>query len=218
MSAGEIVGLLGPNGAGKTTTLKLLLGLLRPSIGKATVLGFDCTRDSHEVKARAGFTHEEPQFYDFLTGRETLDFVINVRGLDPEAAWHSLQGAIAALEFEAQLGALTATYSHGTKKKLALLCAFVHRPAVLLLDEPANGLDPTTALRVREMLQDRARAGACVLVSTHLLDPAEALCHRLVVMHRGRKIADGTPLEIRRQASAPANANLEQAFVRLVAP
>jgi ABC-2 type transport system ATP-binding protein len=218
LHAGEVVGLLGSNGAGKTTTLKLLLGLLRPSAGSARVLGFDCTRDSVRVKERVGFTPDEPQFYDFLTGRETLDFVISVRGLDPEPAWGSLQETIAILDFEAQLGSLTATYSHGAKKKLALLCALVHRPRVLLLDEPTNGLDPITALRVRELLQSYARAGGSVLISTHLLDMAEQLCARCVVIHRGRMIAAGTALEIKAQAALPIDASLEQAFVRLLAP
>lgn len=99
LRAGEVVGLLGPNGAGKTTTLKLLLGLLRPSEGRASILGFDCTRDSQRVKERIGFTPDEPQFYDFLTGRETLDFVISARELDARAAWAALDETVAMLDF-----------------------------------------------------------------------------------------------------------------------
>src|SRR5262249_9532438 len=118
LRAGEVVGLLGPNGAGKTTTLKLLLGLLRPSTGSAHVLGFDCRRDALRVKERVGFTPDEPQFYDFLTGKETLDFSISARGLAPESAWDALHEKVALFDFEAQLGALTSAYSHGMKKKL----------------------------------------------------------------------------------------------------
>lgn len=213
---GEVVGLLGPNGAGKTTTLKLLLGLLRPSAGHARILGLDCTRDSQEVKARIGFTPDEPQFYDFLTGRETLDFVIGARGLQSGPSWTELDLLIESLDFGAHLPALTATYSHGTKKKLALLCALVHRPRVLLLDEPTNGLDPPTALRVRELLKREAAAGAAVLLSTHLLDMADRLCDRMLVIHRGRKVAAGTSSEVRMQAGVPEAATLEDAFIELV--
>ncbi|HKU42910.1 MAG TPA: ABC transporter ATP-binding protein [Polyangiales bacterium] len=216
LRAGEVVGLLGPNGAGKTTTLKLLLGLLRPSTGRARILGFDCTHDALRVKERVGFTPDEPQFYDFLTGKETLDFAISARGLQPVAAWAALRDTIALFDFEAQLAALTSTYSHGMKKKLALLCALLHRPRVLLLDEPTNGLDPPTALRVRTLLQHEAAAGAAVLVSTHLLDMAERMCDRLLVMDHGRLIGSGSADELRRQAGVAAEASLEEAFLKLV--
>jgi len=216
LRAGEVVGLLGPNGAGKTTTLKLLLGLLRPSAGHASILGFDCTRDSQRVKERVGFTPDEPQFYDFLTGKETLDFVIGARGLPPETAWASLRESIEIFDLAAQLGALTSSYSHGMKKKLSLLCALVHRPRVLLLDEPTNGLDPPTALRVRTLLRREAAAGACVLVSTHLLDMAERMCDRLLVLDHGRRIGAGTAAELRTQAQVSPGASLEDAFFKLV--
>ncbi|HKP62760.1 MAG TPA: ABC transporter ATP-binding protein [Polyangiales bacterium] len=216
LRAGEVVGLLGPNGAGKTTTLKLLLGLLRPSTGHAQVLGFDCTHEALRVKERVGFTPDEPQFYDFLTGRETLDFTISARGLSPEPAWAGLREKVTVFDFEAQLGALTSSYSHGMKKKLAMLCALVHRPRVLLLDEPTNGLDPPTALRVRELLRREADAGATVLVSTHLLDMAERMCDRLIVMDHGRVIGAGTAAHLRALAGVADDASLEDAFLALV--
>jgi ABC-2 type transport system ATP-binding protein len=216
LRAGEVVGLLGPNGAGKTTTLKLLLGLLRPSTGHASVLGLDCTRDSQRVKERIGFTPDEPQFYDFLSGKETLDFVISARNLDSAAAWAELQPVIVELDFAGALGALTTSYSHGMKKKLALLCAIVHRPRVLLLDEPTNGLDPPTASRVRALLRREAERGTAVLLSTHLLDMAERMCDRLLVIHRGRKIGAGTAAELRALAGIAADTSLEDAFLKLV--
>lgn len=213
---GETYGLLGPNGAGKTTTLKLLLGLLKPSHGHARILGLDCTSDSQRVKERIGFTADEPHFYDFLTGQETLDFVISARGLDAGRAWASLDEVVRILDFVPQLGALTASYSHGMKKKLALLCALVHRPKVLLLDEPTNGLDPPTALRVRELLQREAALGAAVLLSTHLLDMADRMCDQMLIIHHGRKIAAGTAEEVRAQAGVEPEATLEDAFLKLV--
>jgi ABC-2 type transport system ATP-binding protein len=216
LHAGEVVGLLGPNGAGKTTTLKLLLGLLRPTHGHARILGLDCTRDSQRVKERIGFTPDEPQFYDFLTGRETVDFVISARGLDPREAWRTAEEFAALLELGPQLAVLTSSYSLGMKKKLALLCALVHRPRVLLLDEPTNGLDPPTAHRVRELLRAQAAHGATVLLSTHLLDMADRMCDRMLVIDHGRSIGSGTAAALRVQAGLTETASLEEAFLRLV--
>ena len=157
LRGGDLLGLLGPNGAGKTTTLKLLLGLLRPSAGSATVAGLDCTHRAKEVKRQLGYTPDEPAFFDFLTGRETLDFAGQVRGLDKRAMWRDLDPLVAALELGPQLAQYTSGYdSHGMKKKLALLLALAHKLRALLLDEPTNGLDPPMAAAVRHLLQERA--------------------------------------------------------------
>jgi ABC-2 type transport system ATP-binding protein len=213
---GEIVGLLGPNGAGKTTTMKLVLGMLRPTRGSATFMGLDCTRDAHEVKRRLGYSPDEPVFYDFLNGKETIDFVLNVRGLPLEPAWKNVQPVVDRLEFDESLGIAAGGYSHGTKKKLALLLALAHDPALLLLDEPTNGLDPPTAARVRALLRERADAGVSVVVSTHLLEMADQLCDRVLVVHHGRLIAEGTTDAVREQAGVDAGASLEDAFLALV--
>jgi ABC-2 type transport system ATP-binding protein len=216
----EVVGLLGPNGAGKTTTMKLVLGLLKPSRGSATFssgpgVSLDCTRDARAVKERLGYSPDEPAFYDFLTGRETVDFVLNVRNT-PIAVRDRLPALVQALEFEGAIDAPTASYSLGTKKKLALLLALVHEPPLLLLDEPTNGLDPPTAARVRGLLRDRANAGAAVVVSTHLLEMADILCDRVLVLHRGRLVAEGSPAAVRAQAGVAEGASLESAFLELV--
>ncbi len=214
--AGEIVGLLGPNGSGKTTTMKLLMGMLRPSRGSARFGDLDCTRDARQVKERIGYTPEEPAFYDFLTGRETISFVLNVRGVPLEGAWARVGPLAERIDFGAQLDVATGGYSHGTKKKLALLLALAHQPSLLLLDEPTNGLDPPTAVRVRALLREFADAGGGVVVSTHLLAMAEQLCDRVLVLHRGAMIADGTPADVKARASVPPEASLEDAFLRLV--
>jgi ABC-type multidrug transport system ATPase subunit len=217
LQPGEVVGLLGPNGAGKTTTLKLLLGMLRPTQGSAQVMGLDCTLHAREVKERLGYSPDEPSFYNFLTGRETLDFVLAVRGLDGAPAWARLEPLVQLLDFTSQLDVLTSNYSHGTKKKLALLVALAHEPRVLLLDEPTNGLDPPTAHRVRELLQRKAAEGAAILVSTHLLDMADRLCDRVLILNQGRMIAEGTPASVRAHAGVDGAASLEDAFLKLVA-
>lgn len=220
---GEVVGLLGPNGAGKTTTLKLLLGMLRPSAGRASILGLDCTRDAQRVRAVLGYTPDEPSFYDFLTGRETIEFVADVRGLGRALAWQRVAPLAARLgltggagDDDGRLDLLTGGYSHGMKKKLALLVALVHAPPVLLLDEPTNGLDPPSAARVRDLLREQATAGVAVLVSTHLLDMADRLCDRVLVLHLGRLLLAGTPADMRRAAGVAPDAPLEAAFLPLV--
>ena len=190
--------------------------MLRPSRGSARFEGLDCTREARRVKARVGYMPDEPSFYDFLTGRETLDFVIAVRGLDPSATWERLGPIVARVEAADVLDAPVGGYSHGTKKKLALHLALAHRPALLLLDEPTNGLDPPTAARVRILLRELADAGVSIIVSTHLLDMADHLCDRVLVLHRGSLVAQGTTHEVRAQANVAAGASFEEAFLALV--
>jgi ABC-2 type transport system ATP-binding protein len=213
---GGVVGLLGPNGAGKTTTLKLLLGMLRPTSGRVQVLGVDSTHDALEVKRRVGFTPDEPSFYDFLSGRETVDFVIRMRGLSPDDAWSVLTPLVARLDFGADLERPVGGFSHGTKKKLALLLAFPHRPRLLLLDEPTNGLDPPAAAEVRKILREFTAGGGAVVVSTHLLDAADRLCDRVLLLDRGRALFEGPPSAARLRAGLDAGASLEDAFLALL--
>jgi ABC-2 type transport system ATP-binding protein len=220
--AGEVVGLLGPNGSGKTTTMKLLMGTLRPSRGSAEFDDpsaggrLDCTRDARLIKERIGFTPDEPAFYDFLSGRETISFVLNVRGCPLAATWERLEPLVRTLDFADFLDLAVGGYSHGTKKKLALLLALAHAPVLLLLDEPTNGLDPPTAARIRTLLREYARAGRAVVLSTHLLGMAETLCDRVLVLHRGTLVAEGTTDEVKARARLPPGASLEDAFLRLV--
>ncbi len=213
---GEIVGLLGPNGSGKTTTMKLLMGMLRPSRGSARFMDLDCTSDARRVKERIGYTPDEPAFYDFLTGRETITFVLNVRDLPVDDAWRRIEPLVESLDFGEFLDVAVGGYSHGTKKKLALLLALAHEPALLLLDEPTNGLDPPTAARVRSLLRDYVKTGGAVILSTHLLGMAEALCDRVLVLHRGVLIAEGTAAEVKASAGVAPEASFEDAFLKLV--
>ena len=217
LAPGEIVGLLGPNGAGKTTTLKILLGMLRPTRGRATVLGLDCTTEAIAIKQRVGYSPDEPSFYDFLTGRETLEFVTHVRGGNAAQSLAMLAPMIEVLELEADLDRFVAGYSLGMKKKLALLVALAHAPRLLLLDEPTNGLDPPSAVKMRRHLKQLADSGVTVVLSTHLLDMADKLCTRVVLMDQGRLVFDGTPGAARNAAELGAEASLEDAFLKLVA-
>ncbi|MCC6807913.1 MAG: ABC transporter ATP-binding protein [Deltaproteobacteria bacterium] len=208
-----VVGLLGPNGAGKTTTFKLLLGMLRPSAGRAEIGGHDCTNEPTLVRSVAGYMPDEPAFYDYLSGRETLAFVAEVRGLDPAAMWRWLDPLVHELAAETVLEGRCGAFSLGMRKKLALLVALAHQPKILLLDEPTNGLDPPSAAGARALFQRLAREhDTTVLLSTHLLDLAEKSCDRLLVLDRGKLVGDGSLAELRRVRDE----SLEAVFMRLV--
>ncbi len=212
---GEVFGLLGPNGAGKSTTLNLLMGFLRPTAGEARICGLDCTRDAQRVMALVGHLPEEPSLFENLTGRELLSFALSMRGESTPDRWRRVGAHVERLGFATEFDQLVAGYSMGTRKKLALVAALAHEPRVLLLDEPTNGLDPVVAREVRAMLEALAAGGVTVLLSTHLLDVAQRVCHRLGVLGGGRLRALGTPDEVRAQAGATT---LEEAFLTLTGP
>jgi ABC-2 type transport system ATP-binding protein len=213
LAPGEIFGLLGPNGAGKSTTLNILMGFLRPTAGSATLCGLDCTRDARAVMALVGHMPEEPTLFENLTGRELLSFVLSMRGLSSPDRWRAVGARVERLGLDVEFDQLVAGYSMGTRKKLALVAALAHDPKVLLLDEPTNGLDPVVAREVRSLLEELAHGGVTVLLSTHLLDVAQRVCHRLGVLARGRLRALGTHDAVCAQAGGAAS--LEEAFLAL---
>ena len=210
---GEIFGFLGPNGAGKTSTIKMLMGLLVPSSGRATIDGLDTQRDRVAVKRKVGYLPDNPIFLDYLRGRELLSFVGEMHGLPRRKAQNR------ALELLQELGLSEAqedfahNYSTGMKKRLGLCCALIHEPSLLILDEPTNGLDPRSALQVRELILAFAESGRTVFLSTHLLDLADKLCHRLGILHRGELVAMGTRDQLQEHASQQKT--LEEIFLSL---
>ena len=194
---GEIFALLGPNGAGKTTSIRMLMGILRPTSGEARVDGLDCFADRVEVKRRVGYLPDEPVFYDYLRGSELIRFVGGMHGLDVAETDRRSAPLVERLELGDALGEYAVNYSKGMKKKLALLCAMLHDPALLILDEPTNGLDPYATRALLDLVREKAAAGRTVFYSTHLLDQAEKLCKRVGIVHKGRLAATGTIEELR---------------------
>jgi ABC-2 type transport system ATP-binding protein len=194
---GEIFALLGPNGAGKTTSLRMLMGILRPTSGEARVDGLDCFADRVEVKRRVGYLPDEPVFYDYLRGSELIRFVGGMHGLDVAETDRRSAPLVERLELGDALGEYAVNYSKGMKKKLALLCAMLHDPALLILDEPTNGLDPYATRALLDLVREKAAAGRTVFYSTHLLDQAEKLCKRVGIVHKGRLAATGAIEELR---------------------
>lgn len=197
VKAGEIVGLLGPNGAGKTTTVKMLMGMMRQTSGDLSLFGMDCFSERSEVQKRVGFLPDEPNFQSHLRGIELLEFVGKVRGLSPEVITAHIDDVGEKLGLVNDLGEFAANYSKGMRKKLAFLMATVHRPDLLIMDEPTNGLDPVATRAFIDLVKRHVEGGTGVLYSTHLLDQAEKVCHRCVVMNRGRLVAEGTVVELK---------------------
>ena len=210
---GVVFGFLGPNGAGKTTTIRMMMGILVPSSGRVVIDGLDCQHDGVEVKRKVGYLPDNPIFYDYLRGREILQFVGEMHGLTRAEA----KRATAVLLDELALGDATeeyaVNYSMGMKKKLALACALIHHPSVLILDEPLNGLDPRAAHDVNERLVAYAAAGNTIFLSTHLLDQAERICSRVAIIHGGALVAEGSVAELREKVVA--GGSLEEVFLKV---
>ena len=208
--AGTIVALLGPNGAGKTTTIRMLIGQLRPSSGSATVAGLDCFAARDQVMRVTGYLPDEPVFHDYLTGRELLGFVGGLHGLAAADIRARAEPLVARLDLGSALDDYAVNYSRGMKKKLALAMALLHRPRLLILDEPANGLDPYAARELLALVREQAGEGATVLFSTHLLEQAERISDRAAILAHGRLVAEGSLAELRQRAAT--GGSLEEVF------
>jgi ABC-2 type transport system ATP-binding protein len=214
VAEGEVFGFLGPNGAGKTSTIRMLMGILVPTGGRALIRGLDCQREAMAVKRHVGYLPDSPIFYDFLRGREILQFVGEMHGLTRGEAQRRTAALLEEVGLDDAVDEYAVNYSMGMKKRLGLACALIHEPEVLILDEPTNGLDPRAASEVKERLRAQAGRGRTVFLSTHLLDMAEQICTRVGIIDRGRLVAVGTTDELR-AASVPGG-SLEDVFLSVV--
>ena len=214
VAAGEIVGLIGPNGAGKTTTLRSLAGILRPTSGRIRIDGHDLAADPLEAKRRLAFMPDEPRLFEYLTVEEHLRLVArlySVSDFDGRA-----RALIEELELKGKEQSLPGELSRGMRQKVVIACGLVRNATTLLFDEPLTGLDPIGIRRMRETIIARARGGAAVLLSSHLLHLVEEICSRVIIMAGGKKVADGTFAELASRADlAAAGSNLEQIFMRV---
>jgi len=214
VAAGEVRGLLGPNGSGKSTLMKTLVGLLKPTSGTVIVLGHDVEKDPLLVKKLAGYVPESPRMYEFLTATEYLDFIADVRGLSFQEKKERISRFLEALDLEGKEGDLISSYSQGMKQKVAIMAALLHRPKVLLFDEPLNGLDPKSARVVKELIHELSNEGVSTIFSTHVLEIAEAICDRITILQNGLVLAEGTAQELREKAGLPGS-GLEDVFLKL---
>ncbi len=211
---GEVFGLLGPNGSGKSTTLKMVLGLVKPDRGSVNVLGLNVQDDPVSVKRRIGYVPESPRIYEFLTALEFLDFTGDVYGMPPEEKRRRVEEFVRALDLEGREGDLISSYSEGMKQKVVIISALIHKPELLLLDEPLSGLDPKSARIVKDLLRELAVQGVTTIMSTHILEIAQAMCDRIAIMYGGRLLALGTIEELRAKAKMP-DSGLEDIFLKL---
>ncbi|TME36370.1 MAG: ABC transporter ATP-binding protein [Chloroflexi bacterium] len=214
VGAGQVFGFLGPNGAGKTTTIRMLTGLVRPTSGSALVAGYDVTLEPREVKRRVGYLAETPYLYPKLSGREFLSFMAGLYEVPAAVARQRASRLLSLFELADRADELVETYSHGMRQKLALAGAMLHEPPVLFLDEPTSGLDPRSARLVKDLLVALVERGHTVFLSTHVLEIAEQLCHRVGIIDRGQVVATGTLDELRQQAQRNAY-SLEDIFLQL---
>jgi ABC-2 type transport system ATP-binding protein len=213
IARGEIFGFLGPNGAGKTTTIRMMMGILVPTSGHVVIDGLDCQRDRVEVKRRVGYLPDNPIFYDYLRGREILEFVGEMHGQSRREAQDRAGALLEEFTLADAAEEFAINYSTGMKKKLGLACALIHDPSVLILDEPTNGLDPRASHDVQERLRLSAARGKTIFLSTHLLDMAQRLCHRVGIIDKSELVAVGPLSEL--QERVEPGGSLEQVFLKV---
>ena len=211
---GVLYGLLGPNGAGKTTALRVIAGILQPTEGTVFVGGYDVQRDPELAKSQLGFIPDRPFIYEKLTGSEFLRFVAGLYGQNGTRVERRIDELLNVWGLTAWRDELLEAYSHGMRQKLIISSALIHRPAVIVVDEPLVGLDPKAARLLKDIFRGFVERGGTVLMSTHTLEVAEALCDRIAIIQDGRICAEGTMDDLRRDAQA-GDAGLEEIFLKL---
>ncbi len=211
--AGEIFGFLGPNGAGKTTTLRMIAGILQPSAGAVTIGGVDLARNPMKAKAKLGFIPDRPFIYEKLTGAEFLTFVAGLYGIDGEEIEGRSAELLGLFDLEEWADQLVESYSHGMRQKLIIASAFIHRPEVIVVDEPMVGLDPKAARILKDLFREFVKRGNTIMMSTHTLEVAESLCDRIAIIQFGKIRVLGTLAELRQ--SYKGDTKLEEIFLAL---
>jgi ABC-2 type transport system ATP-binding protein len=213
LAEGELFAFLGPNGAGKTTTIKMITGLLFPTSGTVRVGGYDMQRDGDKARQLISYVPDQPYLYEKLTGREFLQFIADMYGMPPDDARRRAEEVIAMFELQEFVDDLTERYSHGMRQRTVFAAALLHRPKVLIVDEPTVGLDPRSVRLLKDLLRSEARGGTTVFLSTHSLDIAQELAHRIGIVDHGRLIGCDTLDGLRHQAELQGT--LEDVFLKL---
>jgi ABC-2 type transport system ATP-binding protein len=210
---GEVLGLVGPNGAGKTTTLRMLAGIIPPTSGQIGIGGHDLAKQPIEAKRQLAFFPDEPRLFDYLTVRQHLAFVARLYGVANHEAL--AQPLLEELEIADRADSLPAELSRGMKQKLAIACGLLHSPSAMIFDEPLTGLDPLGIRRMKDSILRRARAGAAIVLSSHLLHLLEEVCSHVLILKKGERIAYDTMAAVHAQFSnGDAQASLEDVFIR----
>ena len=211
---GVLYGCLGPNGAGKTTTLRMIAGILRPTQGRVLLGGDDVHQNPLSAKMRLGFIPDRPFVYDKLTGAEFLRFVAGLYGQEGDTVERRIAELLEVFELTSWKDELIEAYSHGMRQKLIISSALIHRPECIVVDEPMVGLDPKAARLLKDIFRQFVGKGGTVLMSTHTLEVAEAMCDQIAIIQHGKIVAAGTVADVRRQHKA-GDASLEELFLKL---
>ena len=212
VKAGEIVGFAGPNGAGKTTVIKMLTGILKPTSGTAVINGFDINKDPISAKRSFAYIADNPDILRQLSGLEYLNFIADMYEIPEDVRKEKIGTLSERFGMKDVLTTQMREYSHGMRQKLMVISALIHNPPAWILDEPMTGLDPTAAFELKQMMREHANAGNAVLFSTHVLEVAEQLCDRILIINKGKIITEGT-LEFLRLNNP--GMTLEEIFVKL---
>jgi ABC-2 type transport system ATP-binding protein len=214
VTRGELFGFLGPNGAGKTTSLRMIAGILRPTGGRVEIGGIDVAVDPIAAKMKLGFIPDRPFIYEKLTGAEFLRFVAGLYDQEGPTIEHRARELMALFDLEEWRDELVESYSHGMRQKLIISSAFVHRPEVIVVDEPMVGLDPKAARILKDLFREYTHRGHTIMMSTHTLEVAESLCDRIAIIQTGKIRALGSMAELRAHAEG-GGAGLEDIFLKL---
>ena len=212
VKGGEIVGFIGPNGSGKTTTMKLLTGIIRPDSGKITINGFNIRKDPIKAKECIGYIADSPDMFLRLKGTEFLELIADIYHVPDEKRRERVERLAATFGLTEALSSPMMSYSHGMRQKIMVIAALLHDPPVWILDEPMVGLDPRSAFELKQLMREHAKEGNAVFFSTHVLEVAEKLCDRVIIIKNGKMLYSGTREELEKQNK---NASLENIFLEL---
>lgn len=209
---GEIVGFIGPNGAGKTTTIKMLTGILKPTKGSININGFDIVTQALEAKKQFGYVSDDPNSFLKLKGLEYLNFIADIYDVSSQDRLQRIEHYANILDMSHALGDKIASYSHGMRQKIMIIAVLIHDPNLLILDEPLTGLDPQSSFALKQIMRERTQEGKSVFFSTHVLEVAEKLCDRIIIINKGKMIFEGTLEILKTQYN---DLSLEEIFLEL---
>ena len=210
---GKILGLLGPNGAGKTTTIKMITGIIQPTIGDVEINNISITKEPVKAKEQFGYVPDSPDMFLRFTGLEYLNFMADVYNVDVNTRKSKIEELEKRFEMTTALGDKIQSYSHGMRQKIVVMGVILHDPKVWILDEPLTGLDPKSAFTLKEMMREHADAGNTVIFSTHVLEVAEKVCDEVAIINKGQLIFNGTLEDMRKEFKA--NESLEEMFLEI---
>lgn len=212
INSGEIVGFIGPNGAGKTTTIKMLTGILAPTEGTIELNGHNIQSDALEAKKQFGYVSDDPNAFLKLKGIEYLNFIADIYGIDTQTRQGLIRDMSELLKMDTALNDKINSYSHGMRQKIMVMGVLLHDPYLLILDEPLTGLDPQSAFILKKLMRERADSGKSVFFSTHVLEVAEKLCDRIIIINHGKSIYEGTLDDLKNQYN---ELSLEEIFLEI---